>query len=313
MIISASRRTDIPAYYSSWLFQRLRENFALVRNPMNPRQVSRVDLSPLAVDGLVLWTKNPIPMLDKLDGLQDYMYYFQFTLTPYGPDVEPGLPEKTKLLTAFRFLSERLGPERVVWRYDPILLTPRYSWNFHLDAFERMSTALAPYTTKCIFSFLDSYRCISKAMECLEVQWPSPDRQIGMARSLARIAESCGLRLEACAESLNLEQEGIGRARCVDGELLARLLGRPLSHGAEKKAKGQRPACGCAESIDVGAYTTCPSRCLYCYANHSSHSLLENAARHNPASPLLIGELSGEDKVADHSAQRSPKQIKLAL
>lgn len=313
MIISASRRTDIPAFYSQWLLNRLQAGFALVRNPMNPRQVSRVDLSPQAVDGLVLWTKNPLPMLERLDGLGGRMYYFQFTLTPYGPDVEPGLPPKEELIGAFRRLSGRLGPQRVVWRYDPILLTPQYPWGFHLEAFEKMSTALAAYTTKCIFSFLDYYRCMGKAAKDLKVQWPSPHQQAGMARDLAQIAARHGLRLEACAEDLELEQYGVGRAHCVDGELFARLLGRPLSGGSTKKAKGQRPGCGCSESIDIGAYTTCPNRCRYCYANHSPSALLENAARHNPESPLLVGELSPEDRVSPHSAQRAPEQMKLSI
>ena len=126
MIISASRRTDIPAFYAEWFFNRIKEGYVLVRNPMNYHQVSKISLSPAVVDGIVFWTKNPLPMMTRLDELREYPYYFQFTLTPYGKEMEPGLPsKKAVLIPVFRELSRKLGPDRLVWRYDPILLNPR--------------------------------------------------------------------------------------------------------------------------------------------------------------------------------------------
>lgn len=310
MIVSASRRTDIPARFSPWLFARLDAGYALVRNPMNPRQVTQVDLSPGAVDGLVLWTKNPLPMLDQLNRLSPYPYYFQFTLTPYGRDIEPGLPDKADLVEGFIRLSQLAGRDRVIWRYDPILLAPNqgpgYSWDFHLRAFEQMARRLAPYTNKCIFSFLDHYRCMAKAARALGIQYPAPDRQLGMAKELAEIARSYGLPLETCAEPLDFGQYGIGRAHCIDAGLLARISGRALPAG---KAQSQRPHCGCAESVDIGAYSTCQNRCLYCYANHSEKALAEGAMLHDPNSPLLIGSLGPEDKV---SLRRDPDHTKNA-
>lgn len=303
MIISASRRTDIPARFSAWLFNRLDEGYALVRNPMNPRQVSRVDLSPEAVDGLVLWTKNPLPMLDRLDRLSPYPYYFQFTLTPYGRDVEPGLPDKEELAEGFMRLSQLAGRERVIWRYDPILLAPGYDWDFHLRSFDRLAQKLAPYTNKCIFSFLDSYRCMAKAARELGVQYPSADRQIGMARELAEIAGRYGLPLETCAEPLELGQFGIVRARCIDARLLSRISGRYIP---AKKAASQRPECGCAESVDIGAYSTCLNRCLYCYANHSGKALAESARLHDPKNPLLVGVPGPLDKLSARGGPGAP-------
>lgn len=285
MIISASRRTDIPARFSPWLFNRLEEGWALVQNPMNPRQISRVDLTPEAVEGLVLWTKNPLPMLSLLHRLQPYPYYFQFTLTPYGRDVEPGLPDKEELIEGFIRLSESIGRHRVIWRYDPILITPGYSWDFHLKAFDMMARKLSPYTEKCIFSFLDSYRCMARAARELGVQYPSPDRQMGMARELALIAGRYGLELETCCEPLELAQYGIGHARCIDASLLSRIAGRPIK---TKKAPSQRPGCGCAQSVDIGAYSTCQNRCIYCYANHSPKTLAESLGLHDPLGPMLI-------------------------
>ncbi len=285
MIISASRRTDIPARYHKWLIGRLKAGWALVPNPMNPKQVTRVDLTYEAVDGLVLWTKNPLPMLPELRGLEPYPCYFQFTLTPYGRDIEPGLPDKHELMDGFIRLSGEIGRSRVIWRYDPILLTPRYDWGFHLDAFSQMAEKLSPYTEKCIFSFLDSYRCMAKAARELGVQYPSADRQAGMARELAGIAGRYGLRLETCAEPLDLSVYGIHRARCIDAGLLSRISGWPVKAG---KAASQRPECGCAQSVDIGMYSSCQNRCLYCYANHSAKALEESARLHDPEGPMLI-------------------------
>ena len=133
MIISASRRTDIPAYYALWFLRRLEAGFVCVRNPVNFHQVSRIPLSPEVVDGIVFWTKNPTPMLDRLPLLKDYPFYFQFTLTAYAQDLEPGVPNKNEvIIPAFQELSRRIGPERVIWRYDPILPTPKYNIDYHV-------------------------------------------------------------------------------------------------------------------------------------------------------------------------------------
>ena len=156
MIISASRRTDIPTYYSEWFFNRLHEGYVLVRNPMNIHQVSKITLNPDVVDGIVFWTKNPTPMLDKLDQLNDYTYYFQFTLNAYGRDVETGVPSKNNvIIPAFQKLSDKIGPERVIWRYDPIFISKIYTIDYHLHYFEQLAKRLSPYTKKCTISFLD--------------------------------------------------------------------------------------------------------------------------------------------------------------
>ena len=159
MIISASRRTDIPAYYPDWFYNRIREGYVCVRNPMNFHQVSRIDLSPDVVDGIVFWTKNPLPLMSRLEELRAYPFYFQFTLTPYGKDVEPGVPSKNDIiLPAFQELSRQIGPERVIWRYDPILLTDRYTMDYHITFFSQLARRLEGYARKCIISFVDLYR-----------------------------------------------------------------------------------------------------------------------------------------------------------
>lgn len=297
MIISASRRTDIPTYYSEWFMNRIREGYALARNPMNAHQVSRISLSPEVVDGIVFWTKNPAPMLDKLPQLKDYMYYFQFTLNAYEQDVEAGVPLKHKyIVPTFQRLSEMIGPERVVWRYDPILLSDKYTFDYHVKYFELLAKKLAPYTQKCTISFLDMYVKTERNVAGLNIQPWTLELQDAMAKSLAEIAHSYGLELETCAEGIELEKYGIKHAHCIDGELFAKLLGCPLKVG---KDKNQRKECGCVDSVDIGAYNTCRNGCRYCYANFNAKMVQNNRQRHNPLSPLLLGELQPDDKVTE--------------
>lgn len=297
MIISASRRTDIPTYYSEWFMNRIREGYALARNPMNAHQVSRISLSPEVVDGIVFWTKNPAPMLDKLPQLKDYMYYFQFTLNAYEQDVEAGVPLKHKyIVPTFQRLSEMIGPERVVWRYDPILVSDKYTFDYHVKYFELLAKKLASYTQKCTISFLDMYVKTERNVAGLNIQPWTLELQDAMAKSLAEIAHSYGLELETCAEGIELEKYGIKHAHCIDGELFAKLLGCPLKVG---KDKNQRKECGCVDSVDIGAYNTCRNGCRYCYANFNAKMVQNNQQRHNPLSPLLLGELQPDDKVTE--------------
>ena len=297
MIISASRRTDIPTYYSEWFMNSIREGYALARNPMNAHQVSHINLSPEVVDGIVFWTKNPAPMLDKLPQLKDYMYYFQFTLNAYEQDVEAGVPLKHKyIVPTFQRLSEMIGPERVVWRYDPILLSDKYTFDYHVKYFELLAKKLAPYTQKCTISFLDMYVKTERNVAGLNIQPWTLELQDAMAKSLAEIAHSYGLELETCAEGIKLEKYGIKHAHCIDGELFAKLLGCPLKVG---KDKNQRKECGCVDSVDIGAYNTCRNGCRYCYANFNAKMVQNNQQRHNPLSPLLLGELQPDDKVTE--------------
>lgn len=293
MIISASRRTDIPAYYSEWLINRIREGFALVRNPINPRQVSRVNLSPDVVDGIVFWTKNPIPMLKMLDALNDYAYYFQFTLNPYGTKVEPNVPSKNHaLIPAFKQLSDILGPGRVIWRYDPVILDSFHTVEYHLKYFEAMAKRLQGFAEKCTFSFLDIYRNTLKNASALDIHDISMAEMRRIARGFSEIARTYGITLETCAEAIDLNEFGIGRARCVDARIFEKLTGRAFNAA---KDKNQRRECGCAASVDIGAYQSCMHGCVYCYANRNPLLPAVNHALHDPLSPLLIGSISGDD------------------
>lgn len=298
MLISASRRTDIPAHYADWFFARLQAGFVDVRNPMNPRRVSRISLDPDVVDGIVLWTKNPLPMLERLHLLTPYPYYFQFTLTPYGQDIEPSLPSKSAVLVpAFQRLAERIGSDRIIWRYDPILLNEKYTLNYHLTYFNKLVQRLDGCTQECTFSFLDSYKSTRSA----GLRKVSACDMHTLAREMAAIAHAHHMALSTCAEEIDLSAYDIRHAKCVDAARFERITGIQLRIGRDKN---QRAACGCDESIDIGAYNCCPNACRYCYANYQSSLVPARCVQHDPASSMLIGHLDAQDTLT-HRPMRS--------
>ena len=301
MIISASRRTDLPSYYSEWLFNRLREEYVLVRNPMNIHQIGRIDLSPSIVDGLVLWTKNPIPMLQRLSELEKYNYYFQFTLNAYGKDVEPNIPSKKEtIIPAFIELSKTVGRDRVIWRYDPIFLNEHYTMEYHRTYFQKLAALLSEYTEKCTVSFIDLYRNTARNVQPLQIQIETHEQQLELLDAFSRIAHQYGIYIDTCAEAIELGGLKIPHACCIDKERLERLGHCKLN---VEKDKNQRPECGCVASIDIGAYNTCKNGCLYCYANYSNTTVTKNSECHNPNSPLLFGEVGEGDVIIDRKVQ----------
>ncbi len=249
MIVSASRRTDIPTLFSEWFYNRVWKGFVLLRNPYNPLQVGRVTLTPDAVDGFVFWTKNATPMLDRIHELDAFKYYFQFTITPYGRDVEKNIPDKNEvIIPAFR----KIEAGKAIWRYDPVFINDKYTWEYHVRAFSKIAEALEGYASKAVMSFVDSYRTVD--LRPLRIQTLTPEQQRELAQQLAEIAASHGIQLTACAENLSLPS-----SCCVDGKMF----------GVKKpKDRNQRGLCTCVESVDIGAYSTCSHGCAYCYANH---------------------------------------------
>lgn len=300
MIISASRRTDIPNYYSEWFYNRIKEGFVYVRNPRNARQVSRIDLSEDVVDCIVFWTKNPEPMLSGLDELAAYHYYFQFTLTGYGKDIECHIPHKRKeMVPVFQKLSARIGKRRAVWRYDPILFTKKYTPEYHLRAFQAIAEGLNGYTEKCVISFADLYVKNRKNMEemgCYNLN--GADLQ-EFAKEISEIAGRNGIKAGSCAEKIDLEGCGIEHNCCIDKELIESIIGCRIK---AEKDKNQRPECGCIESVEIGAYDTCRNGCKYCYANHSREKVMKNCGKYDPLSPVLCGRITGEDRISIRKA-----------
>ena len=291
MIVSASRRTDLPRWYGEWFENRLRAGYALARNPMNAAQVRKVSLLPEDVDCFVFWTKDPanfLPRLDLLDS-RGYCYYFQFTLTPYGRKLEPGMRDKREIARTFAERSERLGRERVVWRYDPIVLSDFIGLDYHRTEFARLCDMLAPYTDTVTVSFVDMYAKLKTA--CFRP--PSESEMFELASYIGEAARSFGLRAVACCESLDLSDCGIERAACIDRARIERITGRSL---CVRPDRNQRSLCGCCVSVDIGAYDTCPAGCVYCYANRPGKArdfalAKHRFAAHDPHAVMLWGNV----------------------
>lgn len=310
MILSVSRRTDIPNYYSDWFLNRIKEGFLYVRNPMNPHQLSRIPITPQLVDCIVFWTKNPGPMMERLEELKDYAYYFQFTLTPYGRDIEPNLPDKrTRLIPTFQELSGRIGRERVIWRYDPILITDRCTVSYHCEAFQEIAERLRGYTDRVVVSFVDMYAKTKRNMGICLPKSLTEEEMRALAAKLAAVATANHMEIESCAETIDLSEVGISHGSCIDRRRIEALLGCRLEG---TKDKNQRPECGCMESVEVGAYHTCGNGCRYCYANFSDEKVAANKRLCDPASPLQCGQIGDGDIITERKV-RSLKKTQMSL
>lgn len=293
-IISASRRTDIPAFYMPWFIRRLREGFVLVPNPFNPRQISRISLDPGEVVGIVFWSKNPRPLLRHLPLLDQsgFRYYVQYTITCYPRDLEPKSPEWREAVDTFRRLADHLGPQRVIWRYDPIILSSYLDLDYHLAMVQRTARALEGSGCKLVLSFIDLYRKSwhkLRATHSSVLQGLIEKPNEGLARQLMAKIAACaaefGFQAETCAETMDFEDLGIRKGRCIDPSL----LGVPELEHVLGKDPGQRRACQCVRSRDIGMYDSCALGCVFCYANSSSAKAEENRRRfHRIANTSLL-------------------------
>ncbi len=294
MIISASRRTDIPAFYSEWFYNRVKDGFVYVRNPINKNLISKVSLLPEHVDCFVFWTKNPKPFIERLSELSKYKYYFQFTLNSYSKDLEPNVPKKEDIIETFIKLSQKIGKEKVIWRYDPILLSDKYTIDYHIKYFRTVAEKISPYTEKCVISFIDLYKKSERNLKGTTVREITENEIKILSSELKKITNEFNLSLETCAENIELSTLGIGHNRCIDNVLIERILNKKIK---ASKDKNQRNECGCIESIDIGAYNTCKHGCLYCYANYNPQMVTDNCNKHSSISPLLFGEIGEKDKI----------------
>lgn len=298
MIISASRRTDIPAFYHEWMLNRLQAGYVLVRNPFNTKQVSKICLSPDVVDCIVFWTKNPLPLIERLQEIDDlgFKYYFQFTITSYDTSLEKKVPKKKSIIRTFQKLAEKIGKEKVLWRYDPILLTNKFSLEYHEKWFKYIAEKLNGYTNKCIISFIDMYKKCERNLKDIPIDQINDQNKISLSRTFSSIASENGMSIESCAELLLLSNHGVTPGKCIDDKLISEILGQKIS---VEKDKSQRHECGCVASIDIGSYNTCKHECKYCYANYSKKVVENNYKNHDANSPLLTGNLTGNEKVTE--------------
>jgi hypothetical protein len=292
MIISASRRTDIPAFYSEWFINRIREGYVLNKNPFNANQIKRIPLTPYQVDAIIFWTRNPKPLMKYLDELDEkgFNYYFQYTITGYPRELEKQTPHPLKAIETFIKLSDKIGKEKVIWRYDPIIFTQYTDFDEHVRLFDKISKALENKTDKVVISFADPYKKITKKLEALEFQdiLETKSKLYELAKIMSDIATSRNMVVESCSEEIDLDYCNIKHGKCIDDSLIENLFNINLNIG---KDKNQRKECGCVQSVDIGIYNTCSHGCAYCYATYSDNVVGKNKSLHNPKSPLLIGNL----------------------
>ena len=294
MIINTGQRTDIPAFYAEWFANRLREGVVCVRNPFNRRQVSRYRLDPKVVDVIGFCTKNPAPMFPYMDLLFNYGQYWFVTITPYGKDIEPNVPDKHKLLDDFRRLSQIVGVQSIGWRYDPIFITDRYSIEYHLNAFAQIAEALSGYTKTVVISFIDLYEKVKRNFP--EVKAVSTEDQLYLGKEMIKIARKYGMTVKPCAEGDTLAKFGADCSGCMTISTYETAIGNKLS---VPNRKPNRTECACYIACDIGAYDTCMHLCRYCYANNNPKIVETNRKLHDPNSPFLIGNYEDGDIIHD--------------
>lgn len=306
-ILSASRKTDIPTYFSDWFLNRLEaKEFYIRNNPHDPSIVTKLTFNKEDIDCIVFWTKNPIPMLNKLDRLNatQIPYYFQFTITGYGKNLEKNIPNDiSMLINAFKEISKK-SSGNVVWRYDPIVIDNTHTMNWHLSAFSYIAEALEGYTERCVISFVDLYKHISPNLikaglnvsDINDIKSSNNKDFFDFCFRLSEIAHSFNIKVFTCAEELVLSDVGINRGSCIDKELIEKIIGYEIN---ASKDKGQRSTCLCAESIDIGKYDTCKNGCLYCYACKNPNDVDKNFKMYDPNSLLLCDVINSYDIIKE--------------
>ena len=292
MIISVSRRTDIPAFYAKWFINRIREGYVLNKNPFNANQVKKIILTPFHVDAIIFWTRNPKPLMPYLNELDEkgLNYYFQYTITGYPRSLEKNTPHPSKAIETFIELSDKIGKEKVIWRYDPIIFTKYTDSDEHIRLFDKISKALKGKTDKVVISFADPYKKITKKLEAIDYSdiLDEKTKLYELAKQMSKIAQSRNMIVETCSEAIDLDYCNIKHGKCIDDTLIEKLFNINLH---VDKDKNQRKECGCVQSIDIGVYNTCSHGCTYCYATYSDKTVEKNKLIHNSDSPLLVGNL----------------------
>ena len=293
MILNTGGRTDTVQYYSEWLLNRFREGYVLSRNQLFPEIVNRIELNPETIDVVVFCSKDYSPILPRLHEISDrFNCYYHYTITAYGTDIEPRVPSIEDSIRTLKALAAQVGPEKIAWRYDPVLLTEKYTIERHLETFDRMARELTPYVDRCIFSFVEMYKKLEVNMpELLPV---NEEDKLTLAENLGAIAQRYSLWLQTCATRTDYEQFGIHRSGCMTTEIFSQALGIEFK---KTPHKGNRLGCACMESRGLGDYNSCPNGCRYCYANKDHAKAQQNYLTHNPDSPLLLGNIQPGDKI----------------
>ena len=297
MILQTGNRTDIPAFYSEWFANRLKEGYVLVRNPFNPETITRYEINREVVDLIVFCTKNPAPMLQHMNLLSPYRQYWFVTITPYGREIEPNVPGYEEVIETFKKISDIVGSAQMCWRYDPIILNKEWSIARHIDTFKKMASALCGYTDVCVISFIDLYNKVRRNYP--EVRSVTIDDQLALTKEFVNIGKNYHLTIKPCGESTVLESVGADCSGCMTVKTFENAIGHRLNVPPNPN---NRSECACYITGDIGAYNTCGHLCRYCYANADSDSVARNMASHDPLSPVLIGHVTPGDNI--HQAKQ---------
>lgn len=292
MIINTGLRTDIPAFFSKWFLNRIDEGYVYVRNPYYKNQVLSYRLDPEVVDCIMFCTKNPKPLLKDHEGLSKFNQYWHVTITPYEREIEPNVPPIKDVIKSFKALSDKFDEEKVTLRYDPIFINQKYTLDYHIEAFEDIVSSLSDYTNNVIISFIDLYKKTQRNFPGVKAVTDYERLKIG--EEFSKITDYYNLNLKTCVEGDDLAQFGVDCTGCMTKEVVEKALGRNMRIKAKKVRHGQ---CNCLLNNDIGTYNTCNHGCIYCYANANKNLVNKNLKRHNPNSPLLLGEPRERDKV----------------
>lgn len=295
MIINTGSRTDIPAYYSEWFYNRIKDGYVLVRNPYYPTQILRYRLTPDVVDVICFCTKNPEPMFNRIKEIEAFRQVWYVTITPYGRELEPNVPNKENVMESLRRLSDMVGVPAVIWRYDPIFISDTYSVDVHIQSFEQMAEYLSGSVSTCVISFIDLYEKTKRNFPGVKEVTKQDGIQIGKA--FVAIGKKYGIQIRSCCEGTYLEPYGVNVTGCMTQSVIEQAIDCNLD--IPKSKKPAREACSCLLGNDIGAYNTCGHGCLYCYANYDRKTVMANMKLHNPKSPFLIGELQEGDIIKD--------------
>lgn len=307
MILNISGRSDIVAFYSDWLFQRIKEGYVYVRNPYYPTQVSKYLINQDIIDGIVFCTKNPHPLLTRLEELSSYPSFFYITITPYDQCIEPFVPHYDQVIQDVQQLSLKVGHQAIGIRYDPIFLNEDYTIEKHIFYFEDILSKLQGYSHRCVLSFIDLYQKTKRNFPGIQ-EVSFKDQQI-IIKAFVEIAKKYQFELQMCGEPYDFSKYGVINQSCLTPQLLKEIIGYDM---VIPSSKSLRKYCHCYPSRDIGEYNTCPHGCLYCYANENKQQVWQNYRRHDPFSPLLIGHVHHDD-VVKQAKQKSDKNIQLSL
>ncbi len=292
MILNVSARTDIVAFYSKWFMNRYKAGFVDVRNPFNPRLVSRIYFKN--VEAILFCTKNPLPILKYLKDIEKPIL-FHITLTAYKDDIEPNVPAKEKIIAAIKEISNIIGSENVFVRYDPIFISDKYSVSYHKKAFARLCFLLDGYVNTIIVSFIDNYKNVRKNEKTLKFKEFTENDYKEIGVSFSKSAKNHHMKVQTCFEERNLSEYGFDVGECISHELAYKLTGKKYKNWTARRER----KCNCVELVDIGVYNSCQHFCKYCYANYDEAMVINNFKRHNPNSSLLVGELQNDDVIKE--------------